>query len=194
MNIKRPISKQPIPENAQKVFKGKIFDVYQWQQELFDGSKTTFKKVRRTDTVNVLPITDDGKIILTEQEQPGMPSFIGVLGGRIDRDESPLEAAKRELMEEAGMEANEFVLWYAEQFLEKTDWAIYSFVAKGCKTLEEQKLDSGEKIKLIYLTFDEFLDIVARDNYRDWDVSLKVLKALKNPQESEMLRKFFMPI
>ena len=51
-----------------------------------------------------------------------------------------------------------------------------------------------EKIKLIYLTFDEFLDIVARDNYRDWDVSLKVLKALKNPQESEMLRKFFMPI
>ena len=139
MNIQRPISKQPIPDDAKRVFKGQIFDVYQWQQVMFDGKKTTFEKVRRTDTVTILPITAEGKIILTEQEQPGMPSFIGVLGGRIDRDESPLEAAKRELMEEAGMEANEFVLWYAEQFLEKTDWAIYSFVAKGCKTLEEQK-------------------------------------------------------
>ena len=36
MEIIHPISEQPIPENAKKVFSWKLFDVYQWEQELFD--------------------------------------------------------------------------------------------------------------------------------------------------------------
>lgn len=110
MNIKRPSSKQPIPANAQKVFKGKLFDIYQWKQELFDGKKVTFEKLKRPDTVNVIPITSNGEIVISEQEQPGTDPFIGCLGGRIDEGEEPLEAAKRELLEETGMEASEYVL------------------------------------------------------------------------------------
>ena len=71
MEIKRPKSKQPIPDNAKKVFGGVLFDVYQWEQELFDGTKTIFEKLKRPDTVVVFPVLDDGKILLTEQEQPG---------------------------------------------------------------------------------------------------------------------------
>lgn len=192
MKILRPISKRPIPENAQRVFKGKIFDVYQWEQRLFDGSIETFEKIKRTDTVNVIPITHDNKLILSEQEQPGAPPFIGVLGGRINKYESPEDAAHRELMEEAGIETGNMVLWFTDQFIEKIDWAVYTFIAKECKKISEQSLDSGEKIKLIYVSFDEFLDIVARDNYRDLEIALKIFRTSKDPRKLQETRDLFL--
>jgi hypothetical protein len=84
VRIDRPKSKQPMPSAAKMVFKGVIFDVYQWEQKVFDGSYRTFEKIKRQDTVMILPVTNDKKIILTEQEQPGKGSFIGAAGGRID--------------------------------------------------------------------------------------------------------------
>ncbi|MFH1534525.1 MAG: NUDIX domain-containing protein [Patescibacteria group bacterium] len=114
MNIIRPESKQPIPKNAKKVFSGILFDVYQWNQKLFDGKETTFEKLVRPDTVVIFPILEDGRILLTKQEQPGKVPFIGATGGRVDKGEDILEAAKRELLEESGYEAAEFVLWDAQ--------------------------------------------------------------------------------
>lgn len=84
MKFQKPTSKQPIPKHAKRVFKGIIFDVYQWKQKLFDGSFTTFEKIKRKSTVMVLPITKDGKIILTQQEQPLEGKFIGAIGGIVD--------------------------------------------------------------------------------------------------------------
>ena len=66
-----------MPENAKCVFKGEIFDVYQWEQEMYDGTKATFEKLKRPDTVVVFPVLPDGQIILTEQEQPGKKLFVG---------------------------------------------------------------------------------------------------------------------
>src|SRR3989344_3150543 len=99
MKVKRPKSKQPIPEHAKKVFKGIIFDVYHWEQEMYDGTKVTFEKLKRSDTVVVFGVLPDGKILLTEQEQPGKKSFIGATGGRVDEGEDVLSADKRELIE-----------------------------------------------------------------------------------------------
>lgn len=191
MDIKRPSSKQPIPHNAQRVFKGKIFDVYQWEQEVFDGNKITFEKIRRTDTVNVLPITNDGKIILSEQEQPGIEPFVGVIGGRVDKGENPLDAAKRELLEETGYEAKEFILWDAIQLTEKIDWAIYGFIAKGLRKVKDPQVDSGEKIKLKPVSFGEFIKLAAQENYRDVEIALKLFKISQNPEELEKTRELF---
>ena len=83
--------------------KALFFDVYQWEQELYNGSKAVFEKLKDLDTV-VFTYTPDGKILLNEQEQPGKESFIGTAGGRIDEGEEVLEAAKRELLEETGYE------------------------------------------------------------------------------------------
>lgn len=191
MNVQRPVSKQPTPSNAKRVFEGKIFDVYQWSQKMFDGSKVLFEKIKRDDTVNVLPVLD-GKIILTKQEQPGTAPFIGAVGGRIDEGESPLEAAKRELLEETGFTTEEFVLWDAIQPVEKTDWAAYTFIAKKCRQIRNPKLESGEKIKLFPVSFEEFLAIVADEKYRDGEIALKILRALNNPQKIKEWRKLFL--
>src|SRR3989344_4677291 len=125
MEIKRPEGKYSIPNHAKKVFKGVIFDVYQWEQKMFDGSVDTFERLKRPDTVVVFPVLPNGKIILTEQEQPGSRVFIGATGGRVDEGEGILEAAKRELLEESGYTAEEFTLWDARQPIGKIDWAVF---------------------------------------------------------------------
>lgn len=94
MEIQRPPSKQSLPSNAKLVFKGTIFDVYQWEQEGYDGKVKIFEKIKRPDTVVILPILEDGKILLARQGQPGKEPFLGTVGGRVDEGETPLEAAK----------------------------------------------------------------------------------------------------
>lgn len=188
MEIKRPLSKQPIPAHAERVFKGEIFEVYHWQQPLFDGSTATFEKIKRADTVGVIPITAAGKLIISRQAQPGTKPYLGTLGGRIDEGESPEAAAKRELLEESGLVAETLTLWSAEQIMEKIDWAIYTFVAKGCRQVAEQTLDAGEDISLMEVTFDEFLNIVATEEFRDHDLALRVLRQARDPQKLLELR------
>jgi hypothetical protein len=48
MTIDRPISKQPIPNHARIVFHGQLFDVYQWEQKLFNGKTAIFEKIKRS--------------------------------------------------------------------------------------------------------------------------------------------------
>lgn len=193
MEIKRPRSKQPIPDNAREVFHGVLFDVYQWEQEMFDGTKATFEKLRRPDTVVVFPILDDGRVLLTEQEQPGKEPFMGTAGGRIDESESVLDAARRELREETGYEASQFILWDAQHPTSKIDWVIYTFVAKGLKKVSDLDLDAGEKIILRPVTFDEFLDVAIDRNFAEKEIVPRIYEARLDPEKMEELKKLFDP-
>ena len=194
MNIERPKSKQPIPENAQKVFKGKIFDVYQWEQELFDGTKTIFEKVKRLDTVVIYPILADGSILLTQQEQPGRDPFIDAPSGRVDEGEDVLVAAKRELREETGYEAEEFVLWKAVSPVTKIDWVVYIFIAKNCKKVYEQDLDSGEKVALKSVSFDELLQVSRDKTFRAQESIIDFLEAQIDTNKYKELKELFKPL
>jgi ADP-ribose pyrophosphatase len=181
-----------IPENAKLVFKGVIFDVYQWEQELYDGSKATFEKLRRPDTVIVFPVTDEGKIILTEQEQPNREPFITGAAGRVEKGEEPLECAKRELLEETGYEAQEWVLLDQVRPVNKIDWTVFIYVAKSCKRVSEMNLDPGEKVKLKLVEFEEFLDLVFDEKFYDKEMIIKILKAKADPKEMDNLKKIFL--
>jgi ADP-ribose pyrophosphatase len=193
MEIQRPKSKQPIPEHAKRVFRGILFDVYQWEQDMFDGSKTIFEKLKRPDTVVIFPVLPDGKILLTEQEQPGKEPFMGTPGGRIDDGEEVLTAAKRELLEESGYEAEKFILWDAQQPSHKIDYVVYTFIAKGLKKIADINPDGGEKITLKPVTFDEFIEISASKKFGEKETTFKLLEAQLNPNKKEELRKLFSP-
>ncbi|HEY4477704.1 MAG TPA: NUDIX hydrolase [Candidatus Paceibacterota bacterium] len=194
MNIQRPKSKQPMPEHAKLVFKGIVFDVYQWEQEMYDGTKQTFEKLKRPDTVLVLPILDDGKILFTKQEQPGKDPFIGLAGGRVDEGEDILEAAKRELLEETGYEASEFILYKSEHPTSKIDWVVYVFIAKGVHKISEQDLDSGEKIDTFSITFDELLEIAKDKDFIDRELVIDLLKASIDPDKKKELQELLKPL
>lgn len=184
----RPRSECPIPKTARKVFSGVLFEVYQWQQQMFDGPTATFEALKRPDVVNVLPVVN-GKILLTEQNQPGTKPFIGAAGGRIDPGETPLQAAKRELREETGYEANKWLLWDAINPFAKIDCALYTFIAKDCRKVGGLKLDSGEKIRLRAVTFEEFVRLAADKDYRDWEIAMKIFRLTQNPRELHKFKK-----
>ncbi len=184
-----------MPPHAQRVFKGIVFDVYQWEQEMYDGTKRTFEKLTRPDTVVVFPVLPDGRIIITEEEQPLKGLFVGAIGGRADEGEDPLAAAKRELLEESGYEAEEFVLADARYASTKIDWAIYTFIAKGIKKVAEMDLDGGEKIKLTPVTFDELIDIITdeKKNFGDKEMLSRFHEAKYDPKKKAELEELFKP-
>lgn len=189
MQIIRPESKQPIPEHAKKVFSGILFDVYQWQQEQFDGAILTFEKVKRRDTVGVIAVMPDKKIVLLEQEQPGTKPFLGTSGGIIDVNEDVFEAAQRELLEETGLESSDWSLFESVQPISKIDWALFTFVARNCKSVAEPHLDSGEKVKLREVSWEEFLQLLLDESFRDHQLVLKCLQILRESNGEEKLKR-----
>lgn len=189
MNIPYPPAKRPLPKHAKKVFTGEIFDVYQWEQEMYDGSTVIFEKIKRADTVSVIPITTEQKILISHEEQPGLKPFYGVFGGRIEPEENPLSAAKRELLEETGYQSDKWKLWHSFQPFEKIEWAIFSFVAQDCQYIQAQNLDNGEKIEVMEVDFEKFIKYAQRPDFRDSEISYLVLQALVDPAKMAELKK-----
>lgn len=175
-SLSRPSSRQTMPPTAKQVFEGEVFTVYQWQQDMYDGTTATFERLSRRDTVGVLAVTEDKKIIITHQEQPSMQSFISLVGGVVDPGEKPFEAAQRELKEEVGATAENWDLWFSSQLITKIDWAMYMFIAKDCRIDMPQQLDGGEKIKVETVTFDEFIEYTLQPEFRDVEVALRVAR------------------
>lgn len=172
-----------IPEHAKKVFAGEIFDVFQWDQELFDGSNAVFESLKRSDTVTVIPVTEDGKIMLIEEEQPHIPLHLKNVAGKVDPGELPAETAKRELLEETGYEGKEVKLWYKQNLVYKIDWDIYTYVITGCKKVTKQNLEGGERITPVLFTFEEFIDKVCEEDFPNLALKVKILEAKLDPRK-----------
>jgi len=167
-----PKNAKLIPENASRVFEGEIFDVYQWQQEMFDGSFEIFEMLKRSDTVKVIAIKDN-KIVICEEEQPHTKVFFDVPSGRHDvEEESELDAAKRELLEETGMSFAKWKLIAIEQPHTKIDWFVYIFLASDFVSQIEQNLDAGEKITVHLKSLDETVELAydPRNRYIPIDI------------------------
>ncbi len=144
-----------IPENASKVFNGQIFDVYQWPQQLFDGSKATFEMLKRPDTVQIIAIRNT-KIILVHDEQPGREVRTHFPGGRVDEtDESWLGAAQRELHEETGLKFKSWRLITVEQPQPKIEWFVPFYLASDLESETAPHLDPGERIEVAEWSFEK---------------------------------------
>lgn len=191
MKINRPPSLQPFPPEAEVVFKGVIFTVYQWPQTLFDGSVKTFERLSRPDVAVIIPITEKGKILLTKEQQPGTPLMNTLPAGFIESREAPLAAAQREFKEETGYVADEWIFWRAVQPIPKIDFVVYIFVARDCHLVGEQNLDAGERITVHPASFEDFLQVAAQDDFRIQEVTRFVLKALAFPEEMQKLKDLF---
>lgn len=189
MKIKRPRSKQRMPKNAKKVFSGRIYNVYQWKQKMFDGTYATFERLKRADTVSIIAVTHEGKIILEHEQQPGRRAELSTVTGRVDPGEGIWEAAKRELLEETGYTAREWKLLHAYQPTLKIEWAIFTFVAKGCKQAAPQNLDAGEKISLRYVDFETFIKMAVAGKLGEHELKIMALEAKLDRKKMELLRK-----
>ena len=80
--------------------------------------------------------------------------------GYIEKDEEPIDAAKRELREETGYVSDNFIhldSYYQDEGVSKA--FNHSFLALDAKKKYDQKLDENEIIKYMTFTYDELLEI-----------------------------------
>ncbi|MDE1965956.1 MAG: NUDIX hydrolase [Patescibacteria group bacterium] len=189
MSIERPSIRQPLPPSAKKVFEGVLFDVYQWEQELYDGSKTIFEKLRRDDTVLVIPVLPDKRLLLNEDEQPGREPILTFPTGRMEKGETPESAALRELHEETGYITDELVFWKAIQPQTKMDWVIYFFIGRNCRKEGAAHADAGERISTSTITFEEMLALTDDSRYRNQDLILEFVEARYDAKKRAALEK-----
>lgn len=169
-----------IPKDATRVFKGVIYDTYHWQQELFDGSFTTFEMLKRPDTVKVLAIKDS-KLVIVEQEQPNQRTFYDIPGGMHDQEsETELEAMQRELREETGLLFKSWRLLKVVQPHRKIEQFVYTFLATDFIERVEQNLDAGEKIKIHLLPFNEATKILSSADARFFPDILKEVDSIES--------------
>jgi ADP-ribose pyrophosphatase len=156
-----------IPSHADKVFTGKTFAVYQWQQKMFDGNYKTFEKLKRNNTVDVVAISEDGQFYILEEQQPGRPMFYGLIGGTCEDGEQTLETAQRELLEETGLVSDNRQLFNSYTLSSRIDYTSNIFIARNCKVVDVQHLDpGGEHIVIKKVDREQFLDIIADPQFR----------------------------
>ena len=181
-----------LPPNAKNVFSGILFDVYHWNQRMFDGSSTIFEIISRKSTVDIIA-TKGSKIMILLQQQPGRPTYPSLPGGRIEEDHSPLETAQRELKEETGHGTKKWNLFMEFTGTSKLYFHEYLFLAKDCEVAGKACPDNGEKMEIEWKRFDEFLQYCREERFAA-PYGLKFLMyecLLDSQKKEEFKRKIF---
>jgi ADP-ribose pyrophosphatase len=108
--------------------------------------------------VTVLPLTPDGRVVAVRLFRAGPNQVVTNLpGGLVDPGEEPVDAGRRELLEETGYtcESIEVVGWLWES--PASAYRKYVAVARGCKPTGQQDLDEFEDLVAVEFSVDEFL-------------------------------------
>lgn len=112
--------------------------------------------------VNVIAITKDGKFLVEEQYRHGIGQICFELcAGIVEKGESPIEAAKRELLEETGYLSDEWQAFgcYAPNTSGCNNYC-YTYIATNLEKVTEPKLDETEEIRLHFFKEDEIKEMM----------------------------------
>ena len=150
------------PLGSELVFQGKLLHVRRDRVRLPDGAEATREYIRHPGAVAVLPLFDDGTVLLERQfRYPHGREFIELPAGKLEPNEPHLETAKRELLEETGYTAAEWKrLGVIHTAIAYTDEAIDLFLARKLKKERSAQLDPGEFVETLIVPFDEAIAMV----------------------------------
>lgn len=135
-----------------KVFGGEIYTVYRERSRcLEDGREHEFDILESVDWVNVVALTPAGNLLLVRQFRHGTGELtVEIPGGMIDHGETPEQAARRELSEETGYQAEH---WEALGMVEPNPAfqtnRTYTFLARAAVPAGRQHLDENERIEVL---------------------------------------------
>ncbi|MEG2675553.1 MAG: NUDIX hydrolase [Clostridia bacterium] len=162
---------------SEKIYSGKIMEVYNDTVKLPDGSEATREYVHHTGGCSILAVDGDQNIYLVEQfRYPYHEMLMEIPAGKLNADEDPKECAIRELREEVGLRANsieEFGVYYPTPAY--TDEPLHVFLTTDF-IVGESKLDPQEFLNVRKFPLSDVLDMIEKNEIKDAKTVISVTR------------------
>ena len=164
--------------DSKLIFDGRILHVYDDTVSLPNGRTASRELIRHVGAVCVLPLTDDGNVIVERQYRyPVGRVLTEIPAGKLDsKQEDHESAARRELREETGCIADELVdlgVFYPAPAY--SDEAIRMFLARGLH-MGAQDLDPDEFLNVEYVPLEDLVRQVLAGEIPDVKTQSAVLR------------------
>ncbi len=150
------------------VYSNKHFSI---EEKIFNGrnnKKLKYNYMKVSETVSILPILNNKKIIIEKQFRHVLGRYLYELpAGHMEKNETPKQAAGRELEEETGYKANRIRFMF-KAFVSpglSTELLHYFIADKLKKT--KTNFDEEEEIETIEVTFDEILEMIKNNEIKN---------------------------
>lgn len=150
-------------ESSEEVLQSSVFKYHTFNRSSnMDSKKGVFDVLECFNWVNIIPITDDGKIVMVEQYRHGTDELtLEIPGGVCHKDETFLDTAKRELKEETGYEAKEWIeLGVADVNPAFMTNSCGTYLAKGAYLAGSQDLDPLEEIDIQLIDHETVYNLI----------------------------------
>lgn len=175
-----------------EMFKAGFFRLRVDECELPDGRiAPRYYVLEFPNWVNVIPVTDDGQMILVRQyRHAGDDIYLEIPGGSADsHDENPADTAARELREETGYTARELVDcgWHSPNPAMQNN-KLYTYLALGCAKTDEQDLDPYEDLEVLTLSIDEVYKRLEQGEIRHSLIAASLSLALRQLKLRNLVR------
>ncbi len=143
------------------IYKGRVIDLNLEEAHLPNGKTVQLEMVRHPGASAVVPVRDDGQVVLIRQYRHAAGGMIyEIPAGRLNSGEDPLDCAKRELAEEAGQQAAQWdrlgSIFTTPGF---TDEKIHLFLARKL-TPVAQALEHDEVIEVVEVPLQEVITMI----------------------------------
>jgi ADP-ribose pyrophosphatase len=153
---------------VRNIYTGKVVTLNVDTVQLPNGSTVDLETIRHPGAAAVVPLKDDGTVVLIRQFRHAAGGFIyEIPAGKLDRGEDPLNCAARELDEEVGYRAASFQLlssiFTAPGF---ADEVIHVYKAIGL-TKGRQQLDRDEVLEIVEMPLDQAIERIQDGTIRD---------------------------
>lgn len=151
------------------VYKGSILDVYQDSIKVPNGNIAKWDYIGHKGAAAVLPVTDDGKLIMVKQYRNAIDreSIEIPAGGRNGVDEPTILAAARELEEETGYRSDDLELLLSTvPAIAYSGEVIDIYLATNLKP-SHQHLDEDEMVEVLEFTLEEMCQMIYDGKIQD---------------------------
>jgi ADP-ribose pyrophosphatase len=165
---------------SRAVYRGRLLKVNEDEVSLPDGSTALREYVMHPGAAIILPLFDDGSVLLERQfRYPLDQHFYELPAGKLEPDEAPIETAKRELLEETGYAAAEWrELGRLHPCVGYSDEKIDFFLARKLE-FRGAHLDEGEFLETLRVPLAESVDWIRRGRITDTKTILGLFWAEK---------------